>query len=219
MQPIRGVLLDVDGTLVASNDAHAHAWVEALAEHANHVPFERVRKLIGMGGDKLLPTVANIRPDSPRGEAISRRRGEIFLERYLPQLRPTPGAKDLVQHLRERGLRLAVASSAKKQELNALLAVCGAAELIEHKTSSDDAEHSKPDPDIVQAALAKLGLAPPETVLLGDTPYDVAAAARAGVSVVALRCGGWSDADLNGALALYDDPADLLAHYHTSLLP
>lgn len=218
MQPVRGVMLDIDGTLVASNDAHAHAWVEALAEQAIQVPFERVRKLIGMGGDKLFPAVTSLRPDSPQGAAISRRRAEIFKERYLPQLRPTPGAYELVRHLKERGLRLGVASSAKKDELHALLEVCGIAALIESKTSTDDAEHSKPDPDIVQAALAKLGMPPTAAVLLGDTPYDVAAGERAGVAVIAVRCGGWGDADLAGARALYDDPADLLAQYETSLL-
>jgi HAD superfamily hydrolase (TIGR01509 family) len=218
MKKIRGVLLDVDGTLVDSNDAHARAWVKAFAEHGFEVSFEEVRRLIGMGGDKLLPKVAGIREDTPGGKAISKRRGEIFQKEYLPFLRPFPGSKELLRHLHSEGLRLAVASSAKEDELKGLLKVCGADAFIEAHTSSDDAEHSKPEPDIVHAALDEIGLPTEQVILLGDTPYDVEAAGRAGVGVVALRCGGWGDEDLAGALAIYDDRNDLLARYGTSPL-
>src|SRR5262249_42316788 len=131
MQPIRGVLLDIDGTLVDSNDAHAHAraWVEALAEHGIAVSFEQGRQLIGMGGDKLLPRVSGIREDSPEGERISKRRREIFKTRYLPSLRPCPGARELLHHMKDRGLRLVVATPAKADELKGLLRVCGADEV------------------------------------------------------------------------------------------
>jgi len=216
MRPPSGVLLDVDGTLVDSNDAHAQAWVRALAEAGISVPFERVRALIGKGGDKLLPEAAGIDPDSPQGKSISKRRGEIFQKDFLPSLKPFPGAKELLVRMKREGLRLAVASSAKEDELKGLLRVCGADELIEASTSSDDADNSKPDPDIVHAALDRIGLPAEEVILLGDTPYDVEAAGRAGVKVVALRCGGWSDADLAGALAIHDSPEDLLAHFEES---
>ncbi len=218
MATTRGVLLDVDGTLVDSNDAHARAWVEALAEQGLNVPFEKVRRLIGMGGDKLLPRVTGLTEDSAEGKRIAERRREIFLSRYVPSLRPTPGAPELVRHLRARGLRLAVASSAKKDELGALLRVCGAEGLIKGETSSDDADRSKPDPDIVHAALQEIGLPSGQAVMLGDTPYDVESAGRAEVRVIAFRCGGWGDEDLAGALAIYDAPADLLAHYDSSPL-
>ena len=218
MQTIRGVLLDVDGSLVDSNDAHARAWVEALAEHGVEVPVEKVRPLIGMGGDKLLPKVSGLREDSPEGKKVSKRRQEIFKERYLPALGPTPGATDLLNHIRERGLKMVVASSAKADELNGLLRVCGADLLIHAQTSSEEAENSKPDPDIVHAALEKIALPAPEVVLLGDTPYDVEAGNRAGVRVIAVRCGGWGDKDMAGAAAVYDDPADLLAHFDASPL-
>ncbi len=217
-RPFRGVLLDVDGTLVDSNDAHARAWVEALAEHGIDVPFEKVRKMIGMGGDKLLPKATGIEEDTPEGKDISRRRREIFKERYLPHLKPTRGAHDLIVRLREEGFKLAVASSSKKDELEGLLRVCGAEDLVGPRTSSDDADESKPDPDIVHAALKKIGLPAGDVVLLGDTPYDVEAGGRAGVAVIAVRCGGWHDEALKGALAVYDDPADLLAHLDASPL-
>ena len=218
MQAIRGVILDVDGTLVDSNDAHAHAWVETLTEHGIHVAFEKVRPLIGKGGDKLLPEVSGLPADSAKGKEITRRRQAIFKERYLPGLRPTPGAKELLHHMHAKGLKLVVASSAKKDELVPLLRVCGADRVIEQQTSSDDADKSKPDPDIVHVALKRIGLPADETAMLGDTPYDVEAGNRAGVRGIALRCGGWDDKGLTGAVAIYDDPADLLAHYDSSPL-
>jgi HAD superfamily hydrolase (TIGR01509 family) len=217
MKTVRGVLLDIDGTLVDSNDAHAHAWVRALAEAGKPVPFETVRPLIGMGGDKLLPKVSGLDAESADGKRISDRRATIFLTEYVPRLRPTRGAEDLLRALADRGLKLAVASSAKKDELDPLLKVCGADRFIHTATSSDDAENSKPDPDIVHAAIQEIGLPADELVLLGDTPYDVEAARRAGVRVVAVRCGGWTDKDLK-ADAAYDDPADLAANLARSPL-
>ena len=118
--------------------------------------------------------------------------------------------------MKQSGLDLAVASSAKEDELKGLLKVCGADEFIEASTSSDDAENSKPDPDIVLAALDRLGHPPGKVLLLGDTPYDVEASHRAGIGMVAVRCGGWGDVDLKGAIRIYDNPADLLARFDDS---
>jgi HAD superfamily hydrolase (TIGR01509 family) len=211
-----GVLLDVDGTLVDSNDAHAQAWHDALAEAGFRVPHEWLRRLIGMGGDKLLAEVAGLSDEEPLGRLIAARRTEIFLERELASVRPLPGARSLLERLRADGLRLVVASSARDEELDALLDCAGVQDLIEARTSSSDVERSKPDPDIVVAALRQLGGAPPQAVMVGDTPYDVEAATRAGVAVVAFRSGGWDDGDLEGALAVYDGPADLLLHFEES---
>jgi HAD superfamily hydrolase (TIGR01509 family) len=215
---IRGILLDVDGTLVDSNDAHARAWVAALEQHGHQASFERVRALIGKGGDKLLPEVTDVEKDSPEGKRIAESRKQIFKERFLPTLRPFPQARALLERMRRDGLRLVVASSAESGELDALLDAAQVADLIERKASSSDAPHSKPDPDIVQAALGQLGEPPEAVLMLGDTPYDVEASARAGVKAIALRCGGWDRPDLAGALAVYDDPADLLARYGESPL-
>jgi HAD superfamily hydrolase (TIGR01509 family) len=215
---IRGVILDVDGTLIDSNDAHARAWVEALAEFGYAVPYEKVRPLIGMGGDKLMPAVGGPSEESAEGKQITQRRAEIFKQRYLPTLKAFPVTRELLEHMRARGLKRAVASSAKQDELEPLLKLAGADDLIEKKTSSDDADSSKPDPDIVQVALEKLGLPPEQVVMIGDTPFDVEAAGKAGIGTIALRCGGWHDHDLVGALAVYQDPADLLARYDSSPL-
>jgi HAD superfamily hydrolase (TIGR01509 family) len=213
MGKIQGVILDVDGTLVDSNDAHARAWVEAFAEAGVKVEFEKARRLIGMGGDKLMPEVSGIEEESGPGKKISERRGEIFKEKYLPAVRAFPKTRELLLRLKEENLKLAVASSAKEDELSPLLKIAGASDLIEEKTSSDDAENSKPDPDIVKAALDGLGFRPEEVFMLGDTPYDIEAAGRAGVKVIALRSGGWDDDALRGAAAIYDDPADLLKNW------
>lgn len=216
--PFRGVILDIDGTLVDSNDAHAQAWAEAFSAHGFQTSFEQVRPLVGMGSDKLLPAAVGLDRNSAQGTQISEERKHIFAERYLPRLRAFPGTRELLARMRERGLRLVVASSAEREELQALLLLAGAEDLIEAQTSSSDAESSKPAPDIVQVALEKLGTTDAEVVMLGDTPYDVEAATRAGIAIIALRCGGWDDDALKEAIAIYDGPADLLAHYDESPL-
>jgi len=206
---VRGVLLDVDGTLLDSNDAHAQSWVETFKRHGLHIPFERVRPLIGKGGDKLLPELTGIDAESPRGKAMSDERRALFLEDYLPGLDPTPGARQFVQALKAHGARIVIATSSNEKELGPLLEQARVADLIERATSSDDGA-SKPDPDIIRAALAEANLAPAEAVMVGDTPYDIEAAARSGVKTIALRCGGWwTDAALAGSAAIYDDPAAL----------
>lgn len=211
-QPIRAVLLDVDGTLIDSNDAHARSWVDAFAEAGHPVPYEKVRKLIGMGGDKLMPTASGIEEDSPEGKRIADRRKQIFMTQYVPKLRAFPQTRALLDRLQALGLKLVVATSAKSDELDALLKVAQAPELKDTATTSSDADNSKPDPDIVEAAVERTGHPAAEVVMIGDTPYDLEAATRAGVPLIALRSGGWSDEELKGAIAVYQDPADLLAH-------
>ncbi len=210
------VILDVDGTLVDSNGAHARAWVEAFAERRITVPFEAVRRAIGMGGDKLIPHVAGISEDSKDGQAVAILRGEIFRDKYLPTIRPFPRVRQLLERFRADDLTLAVASSASEDELAPLLEIAGVSDLITAQTSSDDAENSKPDPDIVVAAIERVRTPKERIVMLGDTPYDVEAATRAGIRIVALECGGWSGEALRGAVAIYSSPADLLDHYGDS---
>jgi HAD superfamily hydrolase (TIGR01509 family) len=213
---LKAVILDVDGTLIDSNDAHARAWVDACAELGRQVELEHARRLIGMGGDKVLPRLTGLTEEDEQGRRLAERRGAIFRERYLAGLRPFPGARALLERFRAEGLTLAVATSASKRDLQPLLERAGVADLIDERTDADDAEESKPDPDIVQSALHRAGASPEEAIMLGDTPYDVEASARAGVRCVAVRCGGWDDAALRGAVAVYQDPAELLARYQTS---
>jgi HAD superfamily hydrolase (TIGR01509 family) len=214
---LRGALLDVDGTLVLSVDAHARAWSEALAEAGYAVPPERVRPLIGMGGDRVLPRlVPELNDREDPGRSVAERRREIFLERHARRLQAAPGSRELLERMKLDGLRLVAATSAKPDELAALLKAAGAEDLIEGATTADDAESSKPAPDIVEAALERSGLRPAEVLMLGDTPYDIESARKAGVGVVALRCGGFPEATLDGAVAVYDDPAHLLREYERS---
>jgi phosphoglycolate phosphatase-like HAD superfamily hydrolase len=213
--PPRGVLLDLDGTLLDSNDQHARSWVDALREHDVLVDLPEIRRLIGTGGDKILAQV-NVEEDSERGRLIKARRKVLFRERYFPSCKPFPGSRDLVARMREEGLKIGVATSSEKDDLNALLHVIGIHTLIDEAATSSDAKQSKPDPDIVVAAAQRTGLAPELLLMLGDTPYDVEAAAGAGIRAVAFRCGGWNDEELAGAVAIYDGPCELLALYDSS---
>ncbi len=216
---LQGIIFDVDGTLVLSNDAHAYAYVDAFKEFGYEVAFEQVRPLIGMGGDKLMPTVVpGLNHDEGVGKAISERRTAIFTSRYLPALQPANGSRQLVEHLRDAGLRIVVASSAKKEELDHLLKAGQVDGLIDDATTASEAKESKPAPDVVDVALKKLEVEPNQTIMIGDTPYDIQSARGCGVRLIAVRCGGWKDEDLKGAVAIYDDPADLLAHYDESPL-
>lgn len=215
---VKGVIFDIDGTLVDSNDAHAQSWVDTFAEAGYEVPFEVVRPLIGMGADKLLPKTIGIRHDSKQGKKLLERRSEIFRKKYLPHLRPLPGARSLVLRVRDDGLKAIVATSAKDEELEGLLKAAEVEDLMEEKATASDAKRSKPDPDIVEAAIEESGVPANKAVMIGDTPYDVEAALRAGVRVIAFRSGGWEDDSLKGAEQIYDGPADLLTHYDASLL-
>ncbi len=218
MSHISGVILDVDGTLIDSNDVHAKAWVEAMGENGYKVPFEKVRPLIGMGGDKVLPETIGVQKESEEGKGISQRRKEIFKERFLHGLHAFPGARELLEEMRKRDLKLTVASSADKDELEPMLDLIGASDLIEEETSSKDAKQSKPDPEVMQVTLQRAGLPADEMVMIGDTAYDIEAAKKVHVRTIAFRCGGWSDADLKGAIAIYDGPKDLLEHFDESPL-
>lgn len=216
MARIRTVILDVDGTLVDSNSAHAHAWTDALRESGRQVPYERVRLLIGMGGDNLLPTLLGIPDDSDEGKRLATRCSEIFQERYLPWIRPFPKVREMVQRMRSDGLTVAIATSGERDKLMPLIERANLVDLIDVIVSGDDVQRSKPEPDLVLEVLKRTDTRPACALMLGDTPYDVAAALRAGVPIVGLRCGGWDDDHLVGTVAVYDSPATLLAAFESS---
>lgn len=216
---LKGVLIDIDGTLLDSNDAHTRAWLAVLRPTHPDVSYEQIRSLIGKGGDKLLSETVGIDDESDEGKALGDARRALFKNEMLATLRPTRGARDLLQRLRDDGLLLVIATSAGGSELEGLLRQAGVDDLIHEATTSSDSEHSKPDPDIIDAALKKAGLAADEVVMIGDTPYDIESASKAGVRTIALRCGGhWSDADFVGAAAIYADPAALLEGLNDSPL-
>lgn len=210
---VEAFLFDLDGTLIDSNAAHADAWAQALREHGIACDAADVRPMVGVGGDKLLPQLAHVTEDSSEGRAIAARKQVLFNER-LPDLAPMPGTRAFLAYLHDLKKEIVVATSADDRDMRALLRQAGVADLVPLHTSKDDASRSKPDPDIVQAAVTRAGASPSRTLMIGDTPYDVEAARRAGVNSIALRCGGhWSDADLSGAVAILDNPAALLTYW------
>ncbi|HYG29201.1 MAG TPA: HAD family hydrolase [Allosphingosinicella sp.] len=208
---IDAVLFDVDGTLVDSNDLHATAWLEAFRHFGLVIPYERVRGQIGKGGDNLIPSLLPDDIADRLHEEIETFRSELFRRDYLARSRPFPGAADLLRRLHDEDAKLVLATSSGQEELDFHIDRLGCRELLTATTSRDDVEHSKPCPDIFEAALGKArplngGLA----VVVGDTPWDIAAAAKLGVPAVAVRCGGFPDRELDGAAAIYDGPLDLI---------
>ena len=217
----KAVIFDVDGTLIDSVDLHARAWQDAFRDFGHDVAFDEIRGQIGKGGDQLMPVFLDPAELDRKGEDLESHRGRILKERYLPQVVAFPKVRDLFERLRADGKRIVLASSAKGDELEKYKQLARIEDLIDGETSSDDAEKSKPHPDIFQAALKRLGdIRPEDAVVVGDTPYDAEAAGKAGLRTVGLLCGGFPEQSLRGAgcIAIYQDPADLLARYERSPL-
>ena len=215
------VIFDVDGTLLDSVDLHAQAWVDALCHFGVQVGFDEVRRQIGKGGDQLLPVFLSPEDMERRGEEIQEFRAEHFSFAYLPRVRPFPAVRELLQRVRADGSRVALATSAKGEELRAYERIADIEDLLDATTSKADAEKSKPHPDIFVAALERLGDVPrDEVVVVGDTPYDAEAAGRAGVRPIGVLSGGFPEDWLRraGCVAIYRDAADLLARYDESPL-
>jgi HAD superfamily hydrolase (TIGR01549 family) len=216
---VQAVVFDIDGTLVDSVDLHAEAWRAAFKKFGKTVGFADVLRQIGKGADQLLPVFFSPEELTKFGEELEEYRSELYRKEYLPRVKAFPKVRELFERIRQDGRRIALASSAKGDELNTYKRVARIDDLIEAETSSDDAEKSKPHPDIFEAALAELGhVARDKVVVVGDTPYDAQAAAKADLRTIGLLCGGWSENDLRGAgcIAIYRDPAELLTRYEQS---
>ncbi|MGB9182201.1 MAG: HAD family hydrolase [Pyrinomonadaceae bacterium] len=218
---IKAVIFDIDGTLVDSVDLHAQAWKEAFKEFGKDVPYEQVRHQIGKGGDQLLPVFFSREQLEEFGEELEEYRSKIFKRDYLPRVRAFPSVRELFQKIEADGKRIALASSAKEEELKVYKKIANIEDLVEEETSADDAEKSKPHPDIFKAALEELGdVEPSEAIVIGDTPYDAEAAGKIKLRTIGLLCGGFPEEELRaaGCLAIYEDPSDLLAHYEESAI-
>jgi HAD superfamily hydrolase (TIGR01509 family) len=215
---IEAVIFDVDGTLIDSVDLHAAAWQEALAKYGIEVPFDAIRRQIGKGGDQLLPVFLTKQQLNEFGERLEKDRGAIFKKKYLPQARAFPGVRALFERIRADGKRIALASSAKADELKHYKRLADIEDLVDVATSNDDADRSKPFPDIFQAALERLGLRPSQAIAVGDTPWDALAATEAGLKIIGFLCGGFPEAELReaGCIAIYEGPQDLLNRYEQS---
>lgn len=213
---LSAVIFDVDGTLVDSVDLHAEAWREAFSYFGKEIPFRQVRSQIGKGADQLMPAFLSAQELEEFGEELDAFRSELYQSQYLPRVRAFPGVRELFLRLREDGVRVALASSAKGEELATYKRLVRIEDLLPVETSADEVERSKPHPDIFQVAMAELGHPrPKEVVVVGDTPYDAEAARRAHLQCIGVLCGGFPAEVLlqAGCLELYRDPEDLLARY------
>lgn len=217
---IRAVLLDMDGTLIRSNDAHARAYEDAFAEWGFHPDREEVRRSIGLGSDLLLPKFLPQETVDKEGEALMTRRAEIFKERYVPTIVPIVGARAFVEELKKRGLKVVLGTSATEQELEWLRPLAGIADLLHGETNADEVEKSKPAPDVWIAAAKMAGVPPEECVAIGDTPYDAEAARAAGVTAIGVLSGGWSREELKdaGFAEVYEDVRELEIRLNDSLI-
>jgi HAD superfamily hydrolase (TIGR01549 family) len=216
----RAALFDIDGTLVDSVDLHAEAWQEALSHFGKQVPYAAVRAQIGKGGDQLLAALLSPEEQERFGEELDDYRGGLYRRDYLPRVKVFPQARELLAHAKQRGVLVGLASSCNRSELGYYLRMVGGASLVDAATTADDADKSKPHPDIFEACLDRLALDPEDAVAVGDSPYDAEAATRAGLAAVGVRCGGFDEALLRevGCAEIYDGPADLLARFESSLL-
>lgn len=218
---IEAVIFDIDGTLLDSVDLHAQAWQDALRHFGHDHPLGEIREQIGKGGDQLMPVFLSEREIEERGKEIEEYRGEIFKKAYLNQVKAFPKVRDLFERIKADGTKIALASSAKGDELETYKEIADIQGLPEAETSSDDADKSKPHPDIFEAALGRLpNIDKSRIVVIGDTPYDAEAAGKAGLRTIGVLCGGFAEEKLRqaGCFAIYGGLDDLLADYDRSPL-
>jgi HAD superfamily hydrolase (TIGR01509 family) len=203
------MLIDVDGTLIDSNDKHADCWVEAFAHFGKSVEWNTVRRQIGKGGDLLVPDTLNAREMREYGKRLQEYRGELWKQRYMKSVEPLEGAVDAMRELHREGIRLALASSSNPDEVEYYVELLGVGDLLEGTTSKEDAESSKPSPEIFQAAVDRLRCDPARTLAVGDTPYDVLAAHRVPVAVAGVLTGGFARELLAKAEFVFDSIASI----------
>jgi HAD superfamily hydrolase (TIGR01509 family) len=203
-------ILDIDGTLVDTNYHHAVAWYRAFRQHGVVLPIWRIHRHIGMGGDQLVSALTDDSGEEEKGDDIRAAEKPLYLA-FIEEVEPMEGARDLISDLKDRGHDVVLASSAKQDEVDHYLDQLDARELADDWTMSDDVESTKPSPDLVHAALEKVGASADNAVMVGDTTWDIEAAKRAGVATIAVMTGGFGRDELEdaGAAAVYDSVAEL----------
>ena len=218
---LKAIIFDIDGTLVDSVDLHARAWQETFRHFGREVEFAKVRHQIGKGGDQFMPVFFSAEELGRFGEEMEKFRGDLYKREYISRVRAFPQVRELFERIRRDGTRIALSSSSKQDELKTYKELARITALVEEETSADDAEKSKPHPDIFVAALGSLGdVEAGEARVVGDTPYDAEAAGKIKLRTVGVLCGGFPEAELRaaGCTDIYRDPADLLARYDLSPL-
>jgi HAD superfamily hydrolase (TIGR01509 family) len=216
----QAAIFDLDGTLLDSVDLHAISWHEAFMKFGHEVSFEQARSQIGKGGDKLIPVFLSPEEQNDHGRELEEWRSQRFKNRYLPLIRPFSAVPNLLQRVREAGLRTAVASSAKRDELEQFLEIAGVARLIDKATSSEDVHESKPAPDVFEAVLNNLKIQGKDAVAIGDSPYDAEAAGKANIRTIGVLCGGFTESSLRqaGCVEVYPGPAAMYCCFDKSSL-
>ena len=209
----KGILFDIDGTLVDSNEKHTDCWVEAFAKFGKEMDRDVIFHQIGKGGDLLVPDMLNAREIRKFGDDLRDYRGELWKKQYMESVQPFPGVREHLEALRERGVKLALASSSNPDEVEYYTGLLGVEKLIEGSTSKGDAEISKPSPEIFRAALERVGTDEASTLVVGDTPYDILAGHRACLAVAAVLCGGFERELLVKAEFLFDDVGELVRKF------
>jgi HAD superfamily hydrolase (TIGR01509 family) len=217
--PRRGVLFDVDGTLIDSSYIHTIAWWGAFRQYGYDVPMAAIHRLVGMGGARLVDTLLPSGRDRDADEDIMASHGALYASHW-PSLRALDGARDLLGQCHAGGLAVALASSARERDLQVMRSVLDADAFIDAATSANDAEESKPAPDILEAALESLGVDAAQAVYVGDAVWDMQAASALGIPAIGVACGGIDAGSLRdaGAVEVYDGPRDLLENLSTSAI-
>jgi len=217
---VKAVLCDIDGTLVESNWLHAEAWQCAFAEMGITLDCETVRREIGKGGDELIPVFVSWWKREAVEEPLKRYREWLFRTDFLPQVKALPKAREFAEELKRRGIRMALASSAKKNDLEDYKHIMHIEDLVNEATSADDVDRAKPHPDVFSATLKRLGLNAKDCIALGDTPYDAESAGKAGLRTIGVETGGWAYKDLiaAGCVEVYASVAELLDRIEESAI-
>jgi HAD superfamily hydrolase (TIGR01509 family) len=217
---LQAVIFDVDGTLIDSNDLHAESWQQAFRHFGYDIPYDQLRQQVGKGGDNYVPHFLSPQEYRNIGKQIDSYKGDLFRREYVSRIKPFPNVRELFERIRQEGLRIALATSSKGDELAQYEKLLNISDLLQDETSKDDAAHSKPDPDVFAAALEKLGVQVRDAIAVGDTPYDAQASTKIGLRIIGVLCGGFSERELRsaGCFAVYRAPADLLANFEKSPL-